>query len=221
VIAASEDARDSLIAVGVRPERARWIPNPVSPWAERIERAPHDGGPLRILTVGRLEAIKGMDVIVEAVARLGATPFVWEIVGPGPDEEALRARAAALGIADRLRFLGRVPDLAPIVARAGLFVLASRVEGLSIAMLEAMAAGIPVIATRSGHGVEDALQGGAGVIVPVADPVALADAVAGLIADPERRRALSARGRERARQFSASTIAARYEQVLLEAVGER
>jgi glycosyltransferase involved in cell wall biosynthesis len=221
VIAASEDARESLIAVGVRPERARMIPNPVSPWAESVTRVPGTGGPTRILTVGRLETIKGMDVILDAARRMNGFAFDWQVIGPGPDQAILREQAAASGLGDRLHFVGFVPELESRFAAADLFVIASHVEGLSIAMLEAMAAGIPVVATRSGRGVEDALAGDAGVLVPVGDADALATAVTALIADPARRAELGRRGRERARDYGARAIASRYEQVLAEAADRR
>jgi glycosyltransferase involved in cell wall biosynthesis len=160
-----------------------------------------------------------MDVVLEAAARLRDLEFQWDIVGGGTQADALRARHAELGLGGTVRFAGRVDDLKPCYERADCFVLASRLEGMSIAMLEAMACGLPVVATRSGRGVEEALDGGqAGVLVPAEDPVALAAAVREVISQPDRARALGEAARRRARDFSPAAIAAAYARVFDAAV---
>jgi glycosyltransferase involved in cell wall biosynthesis len=215
VITASVDGCDALLAVGVRPERVHVIPNPVSPWAlATVDRVPRLDGPPRVLSVGRLEPVKGMDVVLEAAHQLADVEFTWEIVGDGTQAAALRQRSAALGLEDKVRFAGRVEDLGPHFRQADCFVLASRVEGMPIAMLEAMANGLPIVATRSGRGVEEALEGGnAGLLVPVEDPGALARALGELLQDPARARALGEAARRRARDFEPAAIAAAYEHV--------
>lgn len=211
VITASEDSRDAVLALGVRAERALVIPNPVSPWAEMLgDRSPTPGDPPRLITVARLEAIKGVDVALAAAARLKDVSFTWDVIGSGPDEQALRHRAGELELNGQVRFRGFVAELAPELGHADVFVLSSRVEGLPIAMLEAMAAGLAIVATRSGTGVEQALQSGAGILVPPDDPEALAAALRSLLAQPERIAALGAAARVRAREFGSNAIAARY-----------
>jgi glycogen(starch) synthase len=220
VITASADGRDALVAAGVAPERVHLVPNPVSPWALAThEGAPRPKGPPRILSVGRLEPVKGMDLVLEAARQLADLEFTWEIVGDGTQAAVLRQRSAALGLEGKVRFAGRVEDLGSHLRQADCFVLPSRVEGMPIAMLEAMANGLPIVATRSGRGVEEALEGGAaGMLVPVEDPDSLARAVRELLRDPARARALGEAARRRARAFEPATIAAAYERVFEAAV---
>jgi glycosyltransferase involved in cell wall biosynthesis len=212
VITASEDGRDSLVSSGVRADRVHVIPNPVSPWAVASQREPRsEGSAPRLLTVGRLERVKGMDLALEAAAQLGDVAFTWEIVGDGSQAAALRARNAALGLESKVRLSGLVDELAPHYRDADCFVLASRVEGLPIAILEAMANGLAIVATRSGRGVEEALGGGKfGVLVASEDPAALAAAIRGLLVDPLRLRDLGEAARRRARDFSPERIAYAY-----------
>ena len=223
VITASEDGRDALVAAGVRRVRVHVIPNPVPPWAVAAPAKPGGERPVpRLLTVGRLEPVKGMDLVLEAARQLDDVAFTWEIVGDGSQASALRQRNTALGLNGKVRFVGRVDDLRPHFQQADCFVLASRVEGMSIAMLEAMANGLPVIATRSGRGVEEALEGGkAGVLVPGEDPLALARAVRELLHDSARARALGEAARRRARDFEPETIARAYGRVFDEVLARR
>ncbi len=150
--------------------------------------------------VGRLETQKGIDVLLAALA---ATPAgargesrLW-IVGDGSQREALEAQAAALGIASRVRFAGAVHDAAPYLWGADGFALASRWEGLPLALLEAQAAGLPVVAAAAG-GIPEAIRDGTtGLLVPREDATALAAALARIESDPELARRL---GYEAARQ---------------------
>jgi glycosyltransferase involved in cell wall biosynthesis len=116
-------------------------------------------------------------------------------VGEGPERAALERRARDHGILGAVRFAGAAPDVPAWLGAADAFVLPSRVEGLSVALLEAMAAGVPVVATDVG-GTRDA-AGGAAVLVPAAHPLALADALAAILAEPDRARTLAEAGRRR------------------------
>jgi len=217
VVAVAPGVRDAVAALGVAPARIHVIPNPVPRFG--IARAPAGPAP-RLLSVGRLHPAKGHDLALEAAALLGGDSFVWDILGAGPAGDDLRRRAAAPALGGRVRFAGFQSDPRPWLAAADLFVLASRVEGLPLALLEAMAAGLPVVATRCGRGVEDALEdGAAGVLVPPDDPGALAAAIRALLADPERRRALGEAARRRSRDFDPGPIAERYERLLLAVAG--
>jgi glycosyltransferase involved in cell wall biosynthesis len=167
------------------------------------------GNPVpRIGAFGRLTAQKGFDVLLEALRRLDL-PFDAVIGGAGRDGEALRAAAAELPVT----FPGWVGDARAFLAGLDLFVLSSRVEALPLVLLEAMAEGLPCVATDVGD-VRRAV-GEDAVVVPVEDAGALAGALSGLLADPARRARLGARARERAvRDLDARLMAERTFRVL-------
>jgi glycosyltransferase involved in cell wall biosynthesis len=217
VVAVSPDVRGAVEALGVPPGRIHVIPNPVPRGG--VTRSP--AGPVpRLLSVGRLHWAKGHDLALDAAALLGGDPFTWDIVGEGPEGDALRQRAAGPGLAGRVRFPGFQPDPRPWLGAADLFVLSSRVEGLPLALLEAMAAGLPIVATRCGRGVEEALSdGAAGVLVPPGDPGALAAAIRALLSDPGRRRDLGDAALRRSLDYDPEPIAARYERVFQAVMG--
>jgi glycosyltransferase involved in cell wall biosynthesis len=139
------------------------------------------------------------------MALLGAAgrPVALTVAGTGPDRERLGALAAQLGLADRVRFAGFVPHgrgLVAVLDAGDVFVLPSRSEGLPHSVVEAMARGLPVVATAVG-GLPELLGDGSGVVVAPGDAAALAEALGALHADPSRRAALSAASLARARRF--------------------
>jgi glycosyltransferase involved in cell wall biosynthesis len=167
--------------------------------ALRAELGVVDGAPL-LIAVGRLVPQKAPLDLVRAFAQvrtLGPAPALW-IVGRGRLEDSLAREIARLGIGDRVRMLGLRSDVPRLLAASDVFVSASHWEGLPVAVLEAMAVGLPVVATGVGD-VPRALGVDSGVLPSPRDPAAIARAVAQLIADPARRRQLGARGRERVR----------------------
>jgi glycosyltransferase involved in cell wall biosynthesis len=176
--------------------RARVIENGVD-----VERfSPHGpvagrgDGPL-VVCVGRLTRQKGQDLAVDALAALADQRARLRLVGSGPDAAALADRAAALGVAGRVEMIGTVPDPAPHVRAADVVVVPSRWDGLSLALLEAMACGAAIVAARAeGASVLE----GAGVLVPTGDSAAVAAAVDRLLADPGERARLGAAARARA-----------------------
>lgn len=217
VVAVSEDVRDCVLELGVDVARTHVIPNPV----KRFDHPPREeNGRLRVLTVSSLKHIKGVDLIPLVAASLADVDFEWTVVGDGPERESLLESAKELGVADRVRFAGFQQDVGPFFAAADLYVLPSRTEGLPLVLGEAMGAGLPVVATRCAHGVEDELSGGAGELVPVEDASAMAVAVRSLLADPEKRKRLGRAGRERARAFEPQVVARRYEELLAATVAE-
>jgi glycosyltransferase involved in cell wall biosynthesis len=126
-----------------------------------------------------------------AVARDRGAPVVLVIVGGGQDDGALRARARAAGIEDAVRFLGYRSDVDAILAAGDMAVLSSANEGTPVALIEAAAAGLPLVATDVG-GVRDVVVPGAGELVAAGDVAALGEAIAALGGDRERRRACGA-----------------------------
>lgn len=149
--------------------------------------------------VARLVPIKAHEVFLEAAAqvarRLPQSRFL--VVGDGARRAELETLAGRLGLDDRVRFLGWRRDLDRIYADLDVVALTSRNEGSPVSLIEAMAAGRPVVATRVG-GVPDLVEDGVtGWLVPPGDPEALAEAMAALLADPDRRQAMGQAGRKR------------------------
>ena len=149
--------------------------------------------------VGRLDQAKGFGFLLDAVAMLPRSqpPAVVALAGEGPLRESLQARAAELGIGDRLRFLGFCADVRIVYEALDIFVLPSLCEALPYALLEAMAARLPAIGTRVGGVPEMIVEGETGLLVPPRDAKALAGALRRLIDLPELRERMGQAGRER------------------------
>jgi glycosyltransferase involved in cell wall biosynthesis len=153
-----------------------------------------------LLAVGNLYPVKGHRYLIEAVSQLATrrSALHLAIAGRGNELASLQAQADATGLSGRVHFLGLRNDVADLLAAADVFIHPSLSEGLPIAVLEAMTAGRPVVATAVGD-VLAALGGGeAGVIVAPGDAAALAVAIESLLNDPERARSLASRARSRA-----------------------
>jgi glycosyltransferase involved in cell wall biosynthesis len=151
-------------------------------------------GAMRLLFVGRLVDIKGLDTLLHALAEMRRSGTVPSLVlcGDGPLRAALEQQARDSGLAAHVRFLGERDDATTWMAAADVLVLPSRQEGLSNALLEAMAAGRAVVASRVGGNVELVADGRTGLLVPPGDAVALARALQALAAEPARRDQLGA-----------------------------
>jgi sugar transferase (PEP-CTERM/EpsH1 system associated) len=162
--------------------------------------------------VGRLEARKGHRYFLEAMKIVAARDptALGLIVGEGKEKAALIEQCHALGLDERVRILGFWADLAEALCALDVFVLPSLMEGHPLAVLEAMAAGKPVVATDVGGNSEAVEKGDTGLLVPAEDPTALADAIATLLADPQRAQIMGAAGRKSLdRRFSlAAAVAA-------------
>jgi len=188
-------------------------------------RPPVAGESLRLVTVGRFSWPRGYDLLFPALAELGARGVAWtlDVVGSGPLEEELRAQVARLGIGDRVRWLGRDADLTTVLPRAHAFVVATRAEAFGIAVLEAMAFGLPVLAPAVGSLLEVVADGESGRLVPFAPeatlPARLADVLAQWAAEPAEPARLGAAGAARARrEFSPGALAAGVTAVYREAL---
>jgi len=170
----------------------------------RTEKKPTRERPV-VLTVARLSHQKGIRYLLDAAAQIPHAEF-W-IAGDGPDRNALLSHAAQLQIADRVKFLGHVTDIAATLWQADLFVLPSLFEGLPVSVLEAMAAGVPVIATDVGGTREEIRSGETGVLVPPSDAEALAAAICLLLNDPALAQRLAESAQQSVRQeFSVETM---------------
>jgi len=194
--------------------RVRTIHNGVEAAPAREPRAP---GPVPTIgAIGRISAEKGFEDLVELLRRLPAARVV--LVGDGPQRGELEARAAAAGVGERLELTGWQPDPGRLLAGFDLLVAPSRAEGSPpLSALEAMMAGVPVVAADVGAVSEAVEDDVTGLLVPAADPAALAAAVERLLADPELRARLCHRARELvATEFGAARMAARFEALYAE-----
>lgn len=139
-----------------------------------------------VVHVSNLRPVKRVHDALEAVAA-AREPCRLVIVGDGPDRGVLEARAAALGVVDRVAFAGERRDVAELVRHADLFLLTSENESFGLAALEALASGVPVVATRAGGIVDVVRDGETGLLAPVGDVSALASALDALLTDEARR----------------------------------
>jgi len=167
-------------------------------------------GAFVVVGVGRLVPIKGFDLLVAALpallARVPAAHVV--LVGDGEERAALEARAAALGVAGRLRITGAVGDVTGHLAAADVLAAPSRNEGMGRVLVEAMALGLPVVGAAVG-GIPDVIEdGGCGLVVPPEDPAALAEALVDLGVDAALRAKLGAAAPRRAEAFSTAVAGA-------------
>ncbi len=225
IIVSSQEYMDTSPMLGRYRDRCVVIPMAIDP--ERFAAADPDAvaairrayGDRMVLTVGRLVYYKGLEFLVRAMRDVRGHAV---IVGQGPMRETLMAEAQALGVADRITFLGHVPDPQPYYHAARVFVLPShlRSEAFGIVQLEAMASGLPVVNTQIPSGVPAVSVGGVtGATVPPGDPAALATAINALLDDPVLARQLGAAGRRRvAERYSLEGMSQRtlalYEDVL-------
>jgi glycosyltransferase involved in cell wall biosynthesis len=210
VFAVSEQVRQYCIQTdGIPPERIRTIYNglDLTSWPPRLPCS-GPGNSIQVTTVGNIRHVKGHDILIRAAAIvLQEFPEVtFKVVGePLEDEyfQSLRGLVEELHLTDRFVFAGGSQSVREQLAESNIFVLPSRSEGFSNAIIEAMAAALPVVATDVGGNAEAVVSGVSGFLVPPEDPPALASALMKLIAAPELRARLGMAGREIAeRRFS-------------------
>jgi glycosyltransferase involved in cell wall biosynthesis len=203
-VAVSEHLRRAIADAGVPPERIVTIPNGVdtvgfAPRPAREEQEKGTGVAPQAVFVGRLVKEKGLLVLLQAwvlvMQRIRGAAL--HVVGGGPLEDELRALVRHLGIASSVRFHGHQQEVLPFLQAADLFVLPSYVEGLSNTLLEAMAVGLPVVATRI-SGSEDIVdEGKTGFLVPPGEVPALAEAIIALLENPAGAAAMGRQARQR------------------------
>lgn len=201
LITVSASLRRSLIDIeGIAPGKIVTIPNGIDvlEWKDNVDpvNARHKMGfstdDFLIASAGRLVPMKGYIVLLRAAALITKErpEIKIAIAGEGPLKDELLAEAEKLGLKGNVFFLGFLPDTKELLAAADLFVLPSLKEPFGIAILEAMAAGVPVVATNAG-GVPEIIKGETGVVVPPGDVEELAQAILGLVDDEPRRQRLT------------------------------
>lgn len=213
IVPVSNDLRDWLQGtVGIAPSKLTLIDNgvdterfrPAQAGDARNEPWQDDPDAFVIGTVGRLQDVKDQATLIDAFALLRRMlpheRLRLVLVGDGPLRAALAARIEAAGLQDSVWLAGPRSDVAPVMRSLSLFALSSIAEGTPVTMLEAMASGLPVVATRVG-GIPDLVQDGVmGALVPPSNPTSLAQALAGYVQVRERARAHGAAGRARIEQ---------------------
>jgi glycosyltransferase involved in cell wall biosynthesis len=226
-IAVSQDAVSSiprLLRRRIEPvthgiDREAFVASLVSRTEARA-RLGVDDDEVVVLTIANLRTEKALDVLLDAAKlAVGTDPAVrFAVIGQGPLHSELRARHERLGLGDRVRLLGYVPDAATLLRGADMFCLSSRFEGLPVAVMEAMTAGVPVIATAVG-GIPEHVDPTCGRLVEPGRPDALAGAVLELAADTELRTRLGTAAQQRSERFDATAAVARIEAVYDAVVG--
>ena len=193
--------------------KARVIPNPLRPIAQVVDPADKPN----LVAVGRLTRQKGFDLLLRAFARIAADYPTWNLIifGEGEARRDLESERDALGLAARVRLPGVSEGHGAWAEGAGLFVLSSRYEGLPNVLLEAMAAGLPVVAFDCPLGPGEMIRHGEnGMLVPPEDVGALAQSLARLMADRDERTRLSANARGIAGAYRLETIMAAWSDLL-------
>jgi glycosyltransferase involved in cell wall biosynthesis len=217
VVAVSQQILRDLKKTRVRPERVHYIPNGwVAPAGqhsrEEARRELGEAGTGAIVGwVARLIRVKACDVFLRGLAACKGLPVRAVIVGEGPERPALEALAAELGLTDQVRFFGAHPEAGRLFRAFDAFVLSSRSEGTPITLLEAMSAGVPVVATSVG-GIPDVLTEQEAWLVPPENPPALGAAIMEALDHPDAaRRKAAAATRRLEDQFGAERWLASHE----------
>jgi len=215
VIATCSDEVVELRSVGAAAEQISVVPCGVD-----VSRFTPDGAVLpgrrhhhRIVTLGRLVPRKGFDTVIQALTRLPDTELVIAGGTPGadPERDRLLAEAARLGVVDRVEMMAQVPrpQVPALLRSADVVVATPWYEPFGIVPVEAMACGVPVVASAVGGMLDTVRPGVTGLLVPPRDPVALASAVGRLLVQPELRRSYGSAAAQRARQdYSWDRVAA-------------
>jgi len=219
VVAVSRPLGEQLIRGGVPRSRVHVVPNAFGEADPSLDRAAARG----VLGVsqegflvgwaGRLSGEKGPDVLLDALRHITDLPVAVSVVGSGREQASLMTRVRSLGLEQRVRWHGAVRDAGRLFAAFDAFVLSSRAEGTPMVLFEAMATGVPIVATRVG-GVPDVVSPAEAVLVPPDDPFALATEIRAVYHNPVAAHERARRARERLyRDFSVAPWLGRYEAI--------
>ncbi|MCB4458423.1 glycosyltransferase family 4 protein [Leisingera sp. McT4-56] len=175
----------------------------------RLPQRPAGPRPLRIVSAGRLTPAKNYATALRAVARLGPAAWRYSIAGEGAERAALERQIAELGIEDRVDLMGHVDDVPALLEAADIFLIPSAWEGFGLAAVEAMNAGLPVVASDV-PGLRETVgrDGAAALLVPPSDAAGIAAALQRLADDPAMRRRMGAAGFEAAKKYDIARFAA-------------
>lgn len=218
VIAVSDVLATSLASQGVPTERIHRIqnailaPEPVDrPEARQRLNIPDDA--VNVGWIGRMVSVKGLDLLIDAAERLRNLPLRWTLVGDGPERAALEALARERGVEDRVHFTGPIPSAGTLMKGFDLFAMASHAEGTPMVLLEAIAAGVPIVSTAVG-GIPTLVTPDEAVLVEPGSAESLAEGVERVVNDPEgaARRAARAKARISA-SFSLDSWLDRHDEV--------
>ncbi len=229
VVAITEGVKQDLARnFGVPPEKILVINNPIDVdtiKARSLEGTePQSGhGERLVVSMGRLAKLKGFDSLIRAFAEVSKEiDCHLLIIGEGEERESLQKLIEERQLGKRVRLVGYQENPWWLMAQADVFVLASRIEGLPNAVAEALALGLPVVATDCSSGVREYLANGQyGVLVKPDDERALAAELKRVLVDEKLRQSLSAKALERAKAFDLPAIVAKYESALAFALGQQ
>src|SRR5262245_21672799 len=220
VVTVSSDLKRHLVAEGFPTTRVNVIYNgidvgglPAVGMRARVRKelgVPDNA--LVVGTVARLDPVKDLPTLIRALAQRhrAGVPTILLVIGDGSERAHLEASAREAGTASSIRFLGHRDDARDLLAGCDVYANSSISEGISLTILEAMAAGLPVIATRVG-GTPEIVDSTCGILVPARDPRAVAEALVQLTCDPERRWQLGQAARARVQErFTLDRMIQRY-----------
>lgn len=229
LVVVSEEVRQLALAQGVHPTKIRLIENgidlalpPVTPEERQAMRAQAGATPqdLLLMAVGRLALVKNHAGLLRALAALPEPRPRLAVLGEGELRAELEHLAAELGLAEWVRFLGNQPAARRWLQAADVYVQPSLSEGLSIALLEAMASGLPIVATQVGAAGKLIGDGKHGLLVPPGDTTALSVALQRLLADPAVRSRLGRGAQQAAQPYSAEQMCNNYARLMTELLNE-
>ena len=221
IVNVCEYEKELAIRHHIAPERSLVTVHNGMPDVPFSLRAEPDRQPPRLIMVARMDKPKDHMTLLRAMANLTDLPWTLEMVGGGPRENSIRALAAQLEIGDRICYRGSIGNVAELLCESGLFVLSSQSEAFPLSILEAMRAGLPVVATDVGGVSEAVLHNRTGFLVPKNNPELLSYYLRRLISDPGLRRQLGTAGRLRYEShFTFEQMLSKYIRVYDEILGQ-